>query len=59
MTRIGRVLQLYGQMVERQPYGRYTRDKKEMLANCEWVRRAEAWGERHVDAWGYFMGLYQ
>ena len=59
MTRMGVVLQLYSEMVERRPFSRFSKDPKEILANCNWIKRAEEWGNVHVDAWGHFIGLYQ
>lgn len=59
MTRIGVVMLLYGTMVEPRPYSRFTKNGAEMLENCRWIRRAEAWGESFVDAWGNFTGAYQ
>jgi len=59
MTLTGRIRELYSQMVEHRPYSRFTKDKKQILANCQWAKRAEEWGAIHVDAWGKFNGLYQ
>lgn len=53
------IMNLYGKMVEPRPYHRFTKNKREQFENCEWTKRAEDWGRIHVDAWGYFIGLYQ
>lgn len=59
MSRMQAVLSLYSKMVEKQPFNRYSKNEKEILENCQWIKRAEKWGELHVDAWGKFTGLYQ
>ena len=51
-TRAGMVHYLYGEMVERRPFSRFTGIKSQQDANAVWVKLADAWGDEHIDEHG-------
>jgi hypothetical protein len=56
MTRIGIVMQKYGELVEPRPYSLFTSDPDEGEANHAWQARAMEWGATRVDQWGNYLG---
>jgi hypothetical protein len=53
MTRRGIIRLAYSNQVEARPFSRFTRVESEQKANEAWAERADSWGEKNFNEYGY------